>query len=87
MSKSKNVFTNRNVTYKGAPDAFYEVGKTYNLDITPFGDDFIKGERIPDNRYMVYQTVSDPKNPNGTLSGYRVYPDLKAVAKDFQKNG
>ena len=81
----KKAYINRDVLYVGATDASYTTGERYNVDITPFSDDFIKGERIPDNRYMVYRTVTDPKASGQMDSGYRVYPSVEAVSKDFKR--
>ena len=81
----KKAYINRDVLYVGATDENYTTGERYNVDITPFGDDFIQGERIEDKRYMVYRTITDPKTSGQVGSGYRIYPSVEAVSKDFKR--
>lgn len=39
----KKAYMNRDVLYVGTTDQDYTTGERYNVDITPFGDDFING--------------------------------------------
>lgn len=81
----KKAYMNRDVLYVGTTDKDYTSNERYNVDITPFGDDFIQGERVADNRYMVYRTITDPRTSGQVESGYRVYDSVEAVSKDFKR--
>lgn len=73
----KKAYYGRELKYVGQEDHTYKTGETYKVDITPFS-----GE---DNRVMVYKTVTNLFEEGAMDSGYRVYPTIEAVAKDFTK--
>jgi hypothetical protein len=87
MKNLKKAFPNRSVTYMGQTDENYTNGETYTIEIAPFSDDHFGGNTVADNRYMVYKSVTNLFREGNNPSGYRVYSDLKSVAKDFKKNG